>query len=135
MKTLGKILWHFPLVGFINALLCLILGGIFIATVAGAPLGRGLLQLSRYFLSPFSANLEVSHEPIRQYKDHWNVFGFYFRILYLPFGLVLFNLSLLQTALVSLTVVGFPAGRKLWRSLPAIFNPVNKVCVSTELSA
>lgn len=132
MKTLGNILWHFPLLGFLNSLLCLVLGGIFILTVAGAPLGRGLLQLSKYFLDPFTRDIQTSKEPVKQHKDLWNVFGFYVRILYFPLGLVLLIFSLLQLSILFLSIVGIPGGKKIWGSLFAILNPVNKVCISPE---
>ncbi len=54
MKTLGNILWHFPFLGFLSALYTLILGLIFTITVVGAPIGLGMIQHSKFLLTPFS---------------------------------------------------------------------------------
>ena len=48
MKTLGNILWHVPFLGFLTALGTFLVGGLLVITVIGAPLGLGLIQLSKF---------------------------------------------------------------------------------------
>ena len=57
MKTLGNILWHFPFFGFITSLFTAILGLFFLATIVGIPIGLGLLQHSKFLLTPFSSRM------------------------------------------------------------------------------
>lgn len=52
MRTLGNILWHFPFLGFLSALGTFLLGVILLITIIGAPLGLGLIQLSKFLLCP-----------------------------------------------------------------------------------
>lgn len=55
MRTLANILWHVPFMGFLNALGTFLIGGLFVITLVGAPIGLGLIQLSRFLLTPFSS--------------------------------------------------------------------------------
>ena len=55
MRTLGNILWHIPFLGFLSALGTFLIGGLMVITIIGAPLGLGLIQLSKFLLSPFSS--------------------------------------------------------------------------------
>lgn len=129
MRTLGNILWHFPFLGFINAIICLLIGGVLVLTVVGSPLGLGLIQLARFLLTPFSCSM-VDAKALGEKQSYlWSAFGFFVRIIYFPVGLVLSILTLVQIGALMVTVVGIPVALVLAKSLGTIFNPVNKVCL------
>lgn len=132
MRTITKILWYFPLLGFINAVFAFATAIIFYITVLGTPLGAGLMELGKFFLKPFSLVLQNRKEAVKQYKDLWSVFGFFARILYLPFGIFLVNLVLIQIAILYISIVGIPMAKILLKAIPHIFNPVNKECISID---
>ena len=75
MRTLANILWHFPFFGFISALFSFILGCILVISVIGAPIGLGLIQHSKFLLSPFSSAM-ISDSKINKDKNLlWKSFG------------------------------------------------------------
>ena len=53
MRLLGNILWHFPFFGFVTSFFTFLTGGFLVLTVVGAPIGLGLIQHSKFLLSPF----------------------------------------------------------------------------------
>lgn len=55
MRTLANILWHVPFLGFVAAFKTFLIGGLFVITIIGAPIGLGLIQLSKFLLAPFSS--------------------------------------------------------------------------------
>jgi uncharacterized membrane protein YccF (DUF307 family) len=130
MRTVTKVLWHFPLFGSLNAILSFVIAILFYITVLGIPLGEGMMELGKFFLMPYSKAIQKRNEEIQQYKDLWTVFGFFARILYLPFGILLAILVLIQIALLYLSIIGIPLAKALFKVIPDIFNPVNKECKS-----
>ena len=81
MRTLANILWHFPFFGFISALFSFILGGILTLTVIGAPIGLGLIQHSKFLMSPFSKAM-ISDSKLKKDKNPlWETFGVIIQIL------------------------------------------------------
>ena len=63
MRTLGNILWHFPFFGFVTALLAFLVGTLLTLLVIPAPIGLGLIQLSkftRYFHKQIKIRCAVS---------------------------------------------------------------------------
>jgi len=129
MRTLANILWHFPFFGFINALLTFLFGGFLVLTVIGAPIGLGLIQLSKFLLKPFSSEM-ISKEDINVEQNKlWKTFGFIVRVLYFPYGLFITLLTIIQIALLFISIIGIPVALVLAKSLGTFFNPVNKVCV------
>lgn len=129
MRTLGNIIWHVPFLGFVTAFLTFLFGGLLFITVIGAPIGLGLIQLSKFLLAPFSrAMVSKSDLDIDQNKL-WKTFGIIVRILYFPFGLILVILTLLQIVAEFVSLIGIPIALVLSKSLSTYFNPVNKKCV------
>ena len=57
MRKLANIIWHVPFLGFLNSFFTFILGSILVLTVIGAPIGLGLIQLSKFLLTPFSSEM------------------------------------------------------------------------------
>ena len=133
MKTLGNILWHFPFFGFLCALVYALIGGFFCLTVVGLPIGLGLLQFSKFLLSPFS-NAMVSSSEVDKMKGAeqnplWKTFSLIVRILYFPFGLFAAAGAVFLIAAQFISIIGIPCGMVWAKSFGTIFNPVGKTCV------
>ena len=82
MRTLGNILWHVPFLGFLSALGTFLIGGLLVITVIGAPLGLGLIQLSKFLLNPFSSAMISKRDLKADQNKLWQTFGTIVRILY-----------------------------------------------------
>ena len=129
MRTLGNILWHIPFLGFLSALGTFLIGGLFVITVIGAPIGLGLIQLSKFLLTPFSSAMISKKDLNVDQNKLWQSFSFIVRILYFPFGLFLAIVTIFQIAGLFITIIGIPVALVLVKSLGTYFNPVNKTCV------
>ena len=134
MRTLGNILWHVPFLGFMNALATFLIGCLFVITVIGAPIGLGLIQLSKFLLTPFSSGMINKRDLKPDQNQAWQTFGIIARILYFPFGLILAVLTVFQIAGLFITIIGIPIALVLAKSLGTFFNPVNKTCVSKAVA-
>lgn len=134
MRTLGNILWHVPFLGFLSALVIFLIGGLLVITVIGAPLGLGLIQLSKFLLTPFS-KVMISKKDLKTDQNKlWQTFGIIVRILYFPFGLFLAVVIVFQIVGLFITIIGIPVALVLGKSLGTYFNPVNKICVSKAVA-
>lgn len=134
MRTLGNIIWHVPFLGFVNAFFTFLIGGLLCITVIGAPLGLGLIQLSKFLLTPFSKAM-VSKSDLNQDQNKlWKTFGIIVRILYFPFGLILAIMTILQIVGLFVSLIGIPVALVLSKSLSTYFNPVNKKCVPVAVA-
>ena len=129
MRTLGNILWHIPFLGFLTALGTFLIGSLFVITVIGAPIGLGLIQLSKFLLTPFSSAMISKKDLNVDQNKLWQSFSFIVRILYFPFGLMLAIATIFQIAALFITIIGIPVALVLAKSLGTYFNPVNKTCV------
>jgi len=129
MRTLGNILGHIPFLGFLSALGTFLIGGLFVITVIGAPIGLGLIQLSKFLLTPFSSAMISKKDLNVDQNKLWQSFSFIVRILYFPFGLFLAIVTIFQIAGLFITIIGIPVALVLAKSLGTYFNPVNKTCV------
>ena len=98
MRTLGNILWHVPFLGFLSALGTFLIGGLLVITVIGAPLGLGLIQLSKFLLTPFSSAMISKKDLKADQNKLWQTFGIIVRILYFPFGLFFSNSAMAISA-------------------------------------
>jgi uncharacterized membrane protein YccF (DUF307 family) len=63
-------------------------------------------------------------------NKYWKTFGIIVQIIYLPFGLIMCIITVLQIVGLFITLVGIPVALVLSKSLGTYFNPVGKVCVS-----
>jgi len=129
MRTLGNILWHIPFLGFLSALGTFLIGGLFVITVIGAPIGLGLVQLSKFLLTPFSSAMISKKDLNVDQNKLWQSFNLIVRIIYFPFGLFLAIVTIFQIAGLFITIIGIPVALVLAKSLGTYFNPVNKTCV------
>ena len=134
MRVLGNIIWHFPFLGFLSALFVFLIGGLLVLTVIAAPVGLGLIQLSKFLLAPFS-NEMVSKSDLEQDQNPlWKTYGIIVRILYFPIGLILSIVMISEIIGLFTSILGIPVALVLAKSLSTYFNPVNKVCVPKELA-
>jgi|TARA_B110000908_G_C9792907_1_gene245223 uncharacterized membrane protein YccF (DUF307 family) len=134
MKKLGNLLWHFPLFGFVTALLTFLTGGIFVITVIGAPIGLGLIQHSKFLLTPFSSRM-ISDSKLKKDKTpFWKILSVIAFILYLPIGIFASIITIIQIILLFISIIGIPIAVILSKSLSTYFNPINKICVSTSVA-
>ena len=129
MKTLGNIIWLVPFLGFLNALFVFIIGGLLVITVVGAPIGLGLIQLSKFLLAPFSKSMVSKSDLNIDQNKLWKTFGIIVRILYFPIGLILVIITFLQILALFGSLIGIPIALVLIKTLRTFFNPVNKKCV------
>jgi len=133
MRTVGNIIWHFPLFGFITSFLTFLIGLFFLATIIGAPIGMGLIQLSKFLLTPFSSHM-IKQKKVKKINNLWLVYGFIVRVIYFPFGLVLATITIVQIVALFVSIVGVPVAIVLYKSLGTIFNPVHKIVVSNTVA-
>lgn len=134
MRTLGNILWHFPFFGFINAFITFLVGILLVITVVGSPLGLGLIQLSKFLLTPFSSAMVDKKKLETKRNDLWEIFGIFVRIIYFPIGLILSVVTIIQIAGLFVSIIGIPVAIVMAKSLGTYFNPVNKKCVPQEVA-
>jgi len=129
MQTLGNILWHVPFCGFVTAIVVFVVGLLLTLTIVAAPVGLGLMQLSKLLPWPFG-NAMVSKDKLDVDQNKaWRLYSGIIWLLYFPIGLILAALLLIQIVCLSITIVGLPAALVVAKSLGTFFNPVNKICV------
>lgn len=134
MRTLGNIIWHIPFLGFIDAFLTFLIGGLLLITIVGSPIGLGLIQLSKFLLTPFSSSMVDKRGLKTDQNKLWRAYGFIVRIIYFPIGLILAIVVICKIVGLLITIIGIPVALVLAKSLSTFFNPVNKVCVPIEVS-
>ncbi len=134
MRTLGNILWHVPFLGFITSFFTFLIGGLFVITVVGAPIGFGLIQLAKFFLAPFSNAMVKKSDLNAEEPVAWKSYETLIRILYFPFGLILAILSVFQIAAEFISIIGIPVALAQAKALSTIFNPVGKKSVSKAVA-
>lgn len=134
MRVLGNIIWHIPFLGFLTALLTFLIGGLLVISVIGAPLGLGLIQLSKFLIAPFSYQLISKKDLQAEQNTLWKYYGFIVRIVYFPLGLLIAILTVFQIVGLFLSIIGIPVALVLSKALGTYFNPVNKVCVPIDVA-
>jgi uncharacterized membrane protein YccF (DUF307 family) len=135
MRTLANILWHFPFLGFLSALTTFLIGGLFVITVVGAPIGLGLIQLSKFLLTPFSSAMVSKKDLEVNQNEVWVAYSLLIRIIYFPFGLILTLVTVFQIVGLFVSIIGIPVAIVLAKSLGTYFNPVHKICVHRSVEA
>jgi len=129
MRTIGNILWHFPFLGFAQAALTWLLGLVLMVTVVAAPIGRGLMEYGKFLFAPFSKSMVSRSALGEQQNDAWRAYSIVITVLYIPFGLVLAVICIVQIFGLLISITGIPLALVLAKSLGTFFNPVNKKCV------
>jgi uncharacterized membrane protein YccF (DUF307 family) len=133
IRIIANIWWLVVCFGWFTALLNLILGVLWLITIIGIPVGLGLFQYSKFMLAPFTRAM-VSKDALGiKINPAWRVFSIIGWILYLPTGLILCLVTIVQIILLCVTIVGIPVAIILAKSLGTYFKPINKKCVSVEV--
>ena len=138
MKTFLNIIWYFPFFGFVFAILTAISGLFWCLTVIGLPLGLGLLQIAKFLFAPHTYEL-ISQKDLSAAKGEsrnqaWVIFSAIIRVLYFPIGLLL-AISYIFIAIANfISIIGIPNGLVYVKLIPAVFNPVGKVCVAGAIA-
>ncbi len=128
-----NILWHFPFLGFLFAFFYALFGAILCCTVVLYPVGLGFFQIARFLLTPFSSAL-VSRKELdlvrpKERSTAAATFSTVITILYFPFGVIAAAGALFAMIGQFLSILGIPCGLVWLKALPAIFMPVDKICV------
>lgn len=129
MNTIGNILWHIPFLGFLTAISTLFLGALLTITIIAAPVGLGLIEYGKFLLWPFGNGMVDRKYLPGKVNPIWKAYSTLIWLLYLPFGIVLAFLNLLQGITLFLTIIGIPVALVIFKSLGTFLNPVNKKCV------
>jgi uncharacterized membrane protein YccF (DUF307 family) len=135
MRTLGNILWHFPFLGFVSGAANYLLGLLLVATVVCAPIGLGLMELGKFLFWPFGNAMISKNEMKVEEHPLWKTYSGIVMILYLPFGIFLTLVSVVQVAGLFISIIGIPVALVVAKSLGTILNPVNKICVPNAVVA
>ena len=134
MRTLGNILWHFPFFGFLTAAFYWLLGLLLTTLLVTAPIGLGLMEFGKFLLAPFGQAMVRKEDLQVQRNGAWQAYSTIVMILYLPFGVIFAIVSAIHAATLCLSIVGIPVALVIAKSLGTLFNPVNKVCVSSAVA-
>lgn len=128
-----NILWHFPFFGFLFAFFYALFGAILCCTVVLYPVGLGFFQIARFLLTPFSSALVTRKELDLVRPEERSTaaaaFSTVITILYFPFGLIAAAGALFAMIGEFLSIIGIPCGIVWFKALPAIFMPVDRICV------
>lgn len=128
-----NILWHFPFFGFLFAFFYALFGVILCCTVVLYPVGLGFFQIARFLLTPFSSALVTRKELDLVRPEERSTaaaaFSTVITILYFPFGLIAAAGALFAMIGEFLSIIGIPCGIVWFKALPAIFMPVDRICV------
>lgn len=130
MRTLGNILWYFPFFGFITAFFVFITGLLVTLTVVASPIGLGLIELSKFLLAPYSNEMISTSELKTEKNPYWETYSVIIGILYLPIGIILALITVVQIVGLVCSVMGIPMAIVLAKSLTTYLNPVGKKCVN-----
>ena len=135
MRTLGNILWHFPFLGFVNAIATYLMGLLLLITIIAAPIGRGLMEFGKFLFAPYSYAM-VKESALRPEKTStggsriWKAYSTIILFIYiLILGIPLSLMVIFQIAGLFITIVGIPVAIVMAKSLGTYFNPIGKKCV------
>ena len=133
MKTLGNILWYFPFLGFLSAIIVYLFGLLLTVTVIAAPIGLGLMEFGKFLFWPFGNAMVSKNELKVEQNPVWQTYSTIIMILYLPFGIILCICAIFQIAALFFSIIGIPAALVVAKSLGTYLNPVNKKCVHSAV--
>ncbi len=136
MRVFGNIIWHVPFCGFINAIITYLLGLLLTATVVAAPIGLGLMEMGKFYFAPFGRELVDARKISRKKPKNsgWETYSTIIMVLWVPFGLFLAFIQVLQVAGLFISIIGIPVGIAMAKTLGTLFNPVNKKVISSDLA-
>jgi len=111
MVMIFNVVW-FLLVGWWNALLFLILSGLFMITLVGIPIGKALYNFSILHAFPFGKEIlrETELKGTANVSLIRRIFGTLLNILWLPLGLAFTIVYIVAGLAACLTIIGIPTG-------------------------
>ncbi len=122
-----------PFFGWIAAGLTWLIGFLLTVTVVGIPLGLGLMEYGKFLFWPFG-NVMVNKKLLNKEENSLlEAYKIIVMIIYLPLGLMLWVMGLLQTIALFCTIIGIPVAIVMAKSLSTFFNPINKVKISAAM--
>ncbi len=134
MRTLGNIVWLVIAFGWLTALLTFLLGTLLVLLVITAPIGRGLLELSRFYLTPFSCVMVKRKDVQGEANAAFKAYGAILSVVYVVIiGIWLFIGGVIQVIGLFCTIIGIPIAIVVAKSLGSLLNPVGKKCVSKAM--
>lgn len=134
MRLLGNLIWLILFFGWFTAGFTYLLGLLFTITVVGAPIGLGLMEHGKFLFWPFGKVMISKSELDIKQNAAWKAYSTIVMIIYFPFGLILWIMSVMQILALFVTIIGIPVAMVLAKSLGTTFNPVNKKCVSVAIA-
>lgn len=132
MRTIGNILWHIPLMGFLTAGMVFLAGSLLTITVVAAPLGLGLIEYGKFLMLPFGHSMVSESELNIDSNAAWKLYSGIIMLLWLPFGICIAIFTLFQVVGLFISIIGIPSALVILKSLGAMINPVGKKCVSID---
>ena len=128
-----NLIW-FLIFGWWQALVYLILSGVFAITIIGIPIAKSLLQFAK--LSAFPFGKEVIKETELKGEENVStirkVCGIIVNIIWLPIGIVLAVIYIVSGILSFITIIGIPAGVVYIRSSKFVVWPIGAKVVSKK---
>lgn len=129
MRILGNVLWHFPFLGFVNAILTYLIGLLLTMTIVAAPIGLGLMEFGKFLFAPFTRSMVRKSDLNIDQNEAWKIYSGIVLIIYLPIGIILTVVSIIHVGVLFISIIGIPAALVVAKSLGTLLNPVNKKCV------
>ncbi len=130
---LFNVVW-FIFFGWWEALIHLILAGLFAITIVGIPIAKSMFQFAKLMAFPFGKEIikETELKGSANVSLIRKIFGTIVNVLWLPFGIILALIYLASGVLSFLTIVGIPVGVVYVRSAAFIVWPIGAKCVSKK---
>ena len=91
------------------------------------------MELGKFLFWPFGNAMISKKELNTEQSSLWKTYSTIIMILYLPLGLVLAVVSIIQVVALFFTLIGIPVALVVAKSIGTYFNPVNKKCVSSAV--
>ncbi|GBU08779.1 hypothetical protein AwDysgo_21100 [Bacteroidales bacterium] len=133
MRTLGNLLWLTFCFGWVPAIWMWLFGLLLTLTVVAAPVGLGFMQLGKFLFWPCGNSMTSKDAANIEQNPVWKGYSTIVMILYFPFGLIYLIAAIVQIIVLCFTVLGIPIAMVIAKSLSTYLNPVNKICVSSDV--
>lgn len=133
MAALGNILW-FLFFGWWNALAYILVGALWCVTVIGIPIGKALFQYAKLMALPFGKVImkETEMKGTENVSAVRRVGGAIANIIWLPIGIILFVVTIVETVAAAITIIGIPIAVVLARSAKFIIWPIGAKVITKQ---
>lgn len=133
MAAVGNILW-FLFFGWWNALVYILAGALWCVTVIGIPIGKALFQYAKLMALPFGKVImkETEIKGAENVSAVRRVGGVIANIIWLPIGIILFVVTIVETVAAAITIIGIPVAVVLARSAKFIIWPIGAKVITKQ---